>query len=94
MFETLYWLFGYEEEEDVEYCPEKDKIKRQKYLVCKQIERGDIPRLRSVHLRQVKPLKRDNDVIMGIPVKTRKTLFRKNKPFYTLGLANELNQIL
>jgi hypothetical protein len=31
MFETLYWLFGYEEEEDVEYSPEKDKIKRQKY---------------------------------------------------------------
>jgi hypothetical protein len=33
MFETLYWLFGYEEEEDVEYSSKKDKIKRQKYLV-------------------------------------------------------------
>ena len=94
MFELIYYLLGYEEEEDVEYSSEKDKLKRQKYLVCKQIEKGDTPRLRSVYLRQVKPLKRDNDVIMGIPVKTRKTLFRKNKPFYTLGLANELNQIL
>jgi hypothetical protein len=41
MFETLYWLLGYEEEEDIECSPEKDKIKRQKYLVCKQIEEGD-----------------------------------------------------
>lgn len=92
---AIYWLLGIEdEEENIECCPKKDKTKRQKYLCCKQIEQGDVPRLRSVHLRQVKPLKRDNDVIMGIPVKTRKTLFRKNKPFYTLGLANELNQIL
>jgi hypothetical protein len=94
MFETLYWLLGYEEEENIECSPEKDKIKRQKYLVCKQIEQGDVPRLRSVHLRQVKPLKRDNDVIMGIPVKGKKNFVRRNKPFYTLGLANELNQIL
>jgi hypothetical protein len=100
MFETLYWLLGYEEEENIECSPEKDKIKRQKYLCCKQIEQGDTPRLRSVYLRQVKPLKINNDVIMGIPVKTRKTLFKRNKakPFhfnnYTLGLGNELNQIL
>lgn len=101
MFELIYYLLGYEEEEDVEYSSEKDKLKRQKYLVCKQIEKGDTPRLRSVYLRQVKPLKINNDVIMGIPVnKTRKTLFKKNKskPFhfnnYTLGLGNELNQIL
>jgi hypothetical protein len=101
MFELIYYLLGYEEEEDVEYSSEKDKLKRQKYLVCKQIEKGDTPRLRSVYLRQVKPLKINNDVIMGIPVnKTRKTLFKKNKPKpfhfnnYTLGLGNELNQIL
>ncbi len=99
MFETLYWLLGYEEEEDIECSPEKDKIKRQKYLVCKQIEQGDTPRLRSVYLRHVKPLKRDDNVIMGIPVK-KKTLFKRNKskPFhfnnYTLGLGNELNHIL
>lgn len=102
MFETLYWLLGYdiEEEEDVEYSSEKDKLKRQKYLVCKQIEKGDTPRLRSVYLRQVKPLKRDDNVIMGIPVKAKKTLFKRNKPKpfhfnnYTLGLGNELNHIL
>jgi len=95
MFETLYyWLFDIEE--DIECCPEKDKTKRQKYLVCKQIEQGDTPRLRSVHLRQVKPLKRD-DVIMGIPVnRGKKNFFKrhKDKPFYTLGLANHLNDIL
>ena len=94
MFETLYWLLGYEEEENIECSPEKDKMKRQKYLVCKQIEQGDVPRLRSVHLRQFKPLKGDNDIIMGIPVKGKKKFFKRNKPFYTLGLANELNQIL
>lgn len=102
MFETLYWLLGYDEDdEDVEYSSEKDKLKRQKYLVCKQIEKGDTPRLRSVYLRQVKPFKRDDNVIMGIPInKAKKTLFRRNKPKpfhfnnYTLGLGNELNQIL
>lgn len=97
MFETIYWLLGYdidEEEEDIEYCPEKDKIKRQKYLCCKQIQDGDVPRLRSVYLRQTKPLKRDDNVIMGIPVKTKKNFFKRNKPFYTIGLANHLNQIL
>jgi hypothetical protein len=102
MFETLYWLLGYDaEDEDVEYSVEKDKIKRQKYLCCKQIQDGDIPRLRSVYLRHVKPLKRDKEVIMGIPVnKAKKTLFKRNKakPFhfnnYTLGLGNELNHIL
>ena len=102
MFETLYWLLGYgtDDEEDIECSPEKDKIKRQKYLVCKQIEQGDTPRLRSVYLRQVKPLKRDDNVIMGIPVnKAKKTLFKRNKPKpihfnnYTLGLGNELNHI-
>ncbi len=97
MFETIYWLLGYEEdEENVEYCPEKDKIKRQKYLCCKQIEQGDVPRLRSVYLRQVKPLKRDDNVIMGIPVRGKKNFFKRNKDkhFYTLGLANHLNEIL
>ena len=96
MFETLYWLLGYEEEENIECSPEKDKIKRQKYLVCKQIEQGDVPRLRSVHLRQVKPLKKNKELIMGIPVKGKKNFFKRNKDkqFYTLGLANELNQIL
>jgi hypothetical protein len=96
MFETLYWLLGYEEEEDIECSPEKDKIKRQKYLVCKQIEEGDTPRLRSVYLRQVKPLKRDNNIIMGIPVKNKKNFFKKKIHFnnYTLGLGNELNHIL
>jgi hypothetical protein len=95
MFETLYWLLGYEDDEDVEYSPEKDKLKRQKYLVCKQIQDGDIPRLRSVYLRQVKPLKRNNEVIMGIPVKGKKNFFKRNKdrPFYTLGLSNHLNEI-
>jgi len=102
MFETLYWLLGYDtddDDEDVEYSLDKDKIKRQKYLVCKQIESGDTPRLRSVYLRQVKPLKRDNNVIMGIPIKAKKTLFKRNKPKpihfnnYTLGLGNELNHI-
>ena len=93
MFETLYWLLGIEEEEDVECSPEKDQIKRQKYLVCKQIEQGDVPRLRSVHLRQVKPFKKNKEVIMGIPVK-KKNFFKRHKEFYTLGLANELNQIL
>ena len=86
VFETLYWLLGYDdEEEDIECSPEKDKLKRHKYLVCKQIEQGDTPRLRSVqHLRQVKPLKRDDNVIMGIPVKAKKTLFKRNKakPFH------------
>ena len=94
MFETLYWLLGYEEEENIECSPEKDKIKRQKYLCCKQIQDGDIPRLRSVYLRQVKPLKKNKELIMGIPVKGKKNFVRRNKPFYTLGLANELNQIL
>ena len=96
MFDTiLYWLgYDIEEEEDIIYCPKKDKVKRQKYLVCKQIEQGDVPRLRSVHLRQVKPLKRDKEVIMGIPVKGKKNFFKRNKEFYTLGLANEINQIL
>jgi hypothetical protein len=96
MFEIIYYLLGYdiEEEEDVECSHEKDKIKRQKYLCCKQIEQGDVPRLRSVYLRQVKPLKRDNDIIMGIPIKAKKNFFKRNKPFYTLGLANHLNQIL
>ena len=96
MFETLYWLLGYEEEENIECSPEKDKIKRQKYLCCKQIQDGDIPRLRSVYLRQVKPLKKNKELIMGIPVKGKKNFFKRNKDkqFYTLGLANELNQIL
>jgi hypothetical protein len=97
MFETIYWLLGYDDEEDIECSPEKDKIKRQKYLVCKQIEQGDTPRLRSVYLRQVKPLKRDDNVIMGIPVnRGKKNFFKrhKDKPFYTLGLANHLNEIL
>tara|TARA_S200002703_G_scaffold1882_1_gene3117 strand:- start:766 stop:1065 length:300 start_codon:yes stop_codon:yes gene_type:complete len=99
MFNTLYYWLGYdiEEDEDVECCPEKDKTKRQKYLVCKQIEQGDTPRLRSVYLRQVKPLKRDDNVIMGIPVNRGKKKFFKrhnDKPFYTIGLANHLNEIL
>ena len=95
MFETIYWLLGYEDEEDIEYSVEKDKIKRQKYLCCKQIEEG-VPRLRSVYLRQTKPLKRDKEVIMGIPVnKGKKNFFKRNKDkqFYTLGLANHLNEI-
>jgi hypothetical protein len=91
---AIYWLLGIEEVENIECCPEKDKTKRQKYLVCKQIEQGDVPRLRSVYLRQVKPLKKNNDIIMGIPVNRGKKNFVRRKPFYTLGLANELNQIL
>ena len=81
MFETLYWLFGYEEEEDVEYSSKKDKIKRQKYLCCKQIQDGDIPRLRSVYLRQVKPLKKNKELIMGIPVKGKKNFLNEISHF-------------